>query len=257
VTSVTGKTSSTKPKLDHRRLWVALYRRDVERASAIVDEALEAYEPFRIYLRLLAPTLAMSGTMWAQGTITFHDEHFITYHILRLMRRVRRRLVQQNPTGPVALAIRVGSNRHFIGLSMVCDFLRWDNWRIADAETDQRGVIRRAIAEHHPAAVLLSIGPCDSTTAACRITDDLRRIGYGGTIAIGGRIVDEDPTLVRKLGAHVTARDGLELVRKLRPLNRAATSPLPETVGGRDDAEPPASPARAPGTPRADLRPLI
>src|SRR5688572_23531910 len=85
---------------NHRRYWLTLYRRDVAAASQLVDDALRVWPPQRIYLRLFEPALILSGTLWARGAITHHDEHFVTHHTLRFMRRVRRRFVPLETDGP-------------------------------------------------------------------------------------------------------------------------------------------------------------
>src|SRR5688500_17119703 len=89
----------------HRRYWLALYDRDVTAAARVVSDALRRWPPQRIYLRLFAPALALSGTLWSRGRITHQEEHFVTYHTLRFMRQVRRRFVPPpDANGPLALA---------------------------------------------------------------------------------------------------------------------------------------------------------
>src|SRR3954468_10904494 len=78
---------------NHRRYWLALYHRDVAAAQRVVNLAVRSWPPQRIYLRLFSPALALSGTLWAGGSITYQDEHFVTYHTMRFMRQVRRRFV--------------------------------------------------------------------------------------------------------------------------------------------------------------------
>lgn len=201
----------------YRRYWVSLYRRDVPAAERVVEQALRQWTPQRIYLRLFEPALNLSGTLWARGNITYQDEHFVTYHTLRFIRRVRRRFVPHETSGPLALAAGVGQESHMIGLRMVCDFLRWANWRVHWASTNDRAVIGD-LAEHlRPAAVLLSMGRPEGAPHARRIITDLRGRDYNGVIAVGGRAVNSDPSLVQKIGATLTARNGFVLLRALRP----------------------------------------
>src|SRR4051794_13936558 len=50
--------SGIKPKLirpNYRRYWLALYRRDVATAERVVDAAMAAWSPQRVYLRLFEP----------------------------------------------------------------------------------------------------------------------------------------------------------------------------------------------------------
>jgi len=200
----------------YRRYWHALYRRDVAAAERIVDHALAHWAPERIYLRLFAPALGLSGKLWAARCITYHDEHFVTYHTQRLMRRVRRRLVPAETNGPLAIVGGAGQESHVIGLRMVCDFLQSNNWRIHWLASADRPVVRLAAAELKPDALLLSIGLDTALTPARRTIADLRANGFPGIVIVGGRAIDKDESRVQALGADLTARDGLQLVRLLR-----------------------------------------
>lgn len=214
-----------RKSVDHRRLWLTLYRRDVEGARRLIERALKFQPPYRIYLRLFQPTLAMSGTMWSKGFISYRDEHFITHHVTQLMRIVRRELIKSPPTGPVALAVRVGPNHHFIGLRMVCDLLQWDNWQVRWTPQDYRGVLRDSLRINQPSALLLGIGSMQSICLGKRLIAEARRHGFRGVIVVGGSVIDADPSLIGQMGADLTARDGLELIRKFRHLGISCNDP--------------------------------
>jgi len=203
---------------NYRRYWLALYRRDVAGAEQVVEEALVAWSPQRIYLRLFEPALNLSGTLWARGRITHDDEHFVTHHTLRLMRRVRRQFVPLETDGPLAVATGVGQESHLIGLRMVCDFLAWAHWRIHWLSSNDRGVAGDVVDRLRPDALLLSIGLDRGVVPARRIIREVRRRrGYKGLIIVGGRAINCDPTLVTRLEADMTALNGAALVRALRP----------------------------------------
>jgi methanogenic corrinoid protein MtbC1 len=209
---------SARAPLDYRRYWLALLRRDVTRAERIFDDALERFGPARVYLRLLAPAQVLSGAEWQRGAIAYRDEHFITHHTIRLMRRARRALVVPSPTGPVALAVAVAQESHRLGLRMVCDFLQSRNWRVAWLRDNDRATLRAAILEPRPRAILFSIGMTEGIEPAHRLIEEARRQGFDGFVIIGGRAIDHDASLVSRLGADLTAKHGLQLVRKLKRL---------------------------------------
>jgi methanogenic corrinoid protein MtbC1 len=221
-------------RLGYRRYWWALYRRDVAGAERVVEQCLARWTPQRIYLRLFEPALGFSGTLWAQGRISHHDEHFVTYHTLRFLRRVRRRfLPAAPPTGPLALATGVGQESHLIGLRMVSDFLQRDNWRIHWLPSNDRATVRQTTRSLRPAAVLMSVGLEAGIEPARRLIADLRRNDFPGLVVVGGRAINGDPTLLPHLGADLTAPNGLALSRLLRkvpnPTPAATASP---TVAG-------------------------
>jgi methanogenic corrinoid protein MtbC1 len=201
----------------YRRYWHALYRRDVAQAQQIVDLARQTWKPDRIYLRLFAPALALSGKMWASGKITYHDEHFVTHHTQRLMRRVRHDWLPKETTGPLAIATGAGQESHLIGLRMVCDFLRAENWQVHWLASNDRGVVRQTAGSLRPDALLVSIGLDHGLAPARRMIQDLRGNGYGGLVVVGGAAVYRDVSRVQALGADLTALNGRQLVRLLRP----------------------------------------
>ena len=200
----------------YRKYWHALYRRDVAAAEQVVDLARKAWKPDRIYLRLFQPALALSGKLWVAGSISYHDEHFVTHHTQRLMRRVRHDWIPRETTGPLALATGAGQESHLIGLRMVCDFLRAANWRIHWLESNDRGVVRRTASALRPDALLLSIGLDHALGLAGRLIRDLRGHRFKGLVVVGGAAINKDPGRVRALGADLTAINGRQLVRLLR-----------------------------------------
>ena len=202
---------------NYRRYWLSLVRRDVAAADAVVEQALRCWPPQRIYLKLFEPALKLSGSLWARGQINYHDEHFVTHHTLRFMRRVRRRFVPPDAYGPLAVATGVGQESHLIGLRIVCDFLGWANWRVHWLSSNDRATAGEVVARLRPDAVLFSIGLDTGLTPAARLIADLRRRGFTGLTIVGGRAVYGDPEVVRRLGADLTAPDAAALVRALRP----------------------------------------
>ena len=200
----------------YRRYWMALYKRDVPAAERIVDHCLGEWKPEHIYLRLFEPALNLSGKLWAGGSIHYRDEHFVTYHTLRLLRRVRHRFVKPNPTGPLAMATAAGQESHLIGLRMVCDFLQADNWRIHWLASNDRPVVRSAVKRLRPDALLISIGLDLGLRPAKRVISDARGAGLHGLVIVGGAAINRDPARVGAIGADMTAWNGFLLARKLQ-----------------------------------------
>ena len=200
----------------YRRYWMALYKRDVAAAERILEQCLKDWKPEHIYLRLFEPALNLSGKLWAGGSIHYRDEHFVTYHTLRFLRRVRHRFVVHNPTGPLAMATAAGQESHLIGLRMVCDFLQADNWRIHWLASNDRPVVRQAARRLRPDALLISIGLDLGLGPAKRVISDARGAAFGGLVVVGGAAINRDSSRVASIGADMTAMNGFLLTRKLR-----------------------------------------
>ena len=211
-----GPETGRPENREYLRYWTLLYRRDVAGATRIVERCLREWTPQRIYLRLFEPALNLSGTFWAEGRIRYQDEHFITWHTLRLMRRVRREFILPDPSGPLALATGVGQESHVIGLRMACDFLQSVNWRIRFLPSNDRATVRDAAVALKPNAFLFSIGLDRGLEPARRLIAELRRQRYAGLVVVGGAAINQDVSVVPKIGADLTALNGMHLIRRLR-----------------------------------------
>jgi methanogenic corrinoid protein MtbC1 len=220
------RTDSDAERLSYKRYWMALYRRDVARAERIVELCLKQWKPERIYLRLFEPALNFSGKMWAAGCISHQDEHFVTYHTVRLIRRVRRKFVPAETSGPLAMATSSAQESHVIGLRMVCDFLQSENWRIHWLPSNDRATLRQAAGRLRPQAMLISIGLDIGLAPARRMIGELRGSGYEGLVVVGGAAIHRDTTRVQALGADLTAPNGAMLVRQLRLRRGSLPGPL-------------------------------
>jgi methanogenic corrinoid protein MtbC1 len=215
-----GARSERSSSGTYRRYWAALFRRDVAQARDIVQLQLEQQTPQQIYLRLFLPALNLSGVKWASGEITHRDEHFITFNTLRFMRMVRRKMVVQNPTGLLAIAVGVAQESHRIGLRMCCDFLQAENWRIEWLRGTERALLREAITAHKPEMLMFSIGMQEGIEPARRLIQESRRTGFNGTVAVGGRAILENRANVEAMGADLTADNAMQFLRKVKPLFR-------------------------------------
>jgi methanogenic corrinoid protein MtbC1 len=207
----------------YRRYWMALYQRDVDKAGQIVDQCLAQWKPEHVYLRLFEPALNLSGKLWAGGSITYRDEHFVTHHTLRFLRRARRKLVPAAPTGALAMATAAGQESHLIGLRMVCDFLQSDNWRIHWLPSNDRVTVRQAAKNLRPEALLISIGLDLGLPPAKRVIADVRGAGFDGLVVVGGAAINRDLARVQAIGADMTALNGFLLTRKLRARREGRT----------------------------------
>ena len=206
-------------RFSYRRYWMSLYQRDVPAAEQFVEAVMRCW-PAHPHLPagLRAGSQPQRHPLGA-GKITHADEHFITHHTLRFMRRVRLPRIppEMEPASPLAVAAGVGTDSHQVGLRMVCDFLGWANWRVHWPTSNDRATIGDAVSRLRPDAVLLSVGTEAALDPAARLIADLRRREFGGLIAVGGGRSTPTPARAGRVGADLTAPNGAALVRALRP----------------------------------------
>jgi len=191
------------------------------RAFDVVDAALAAGMDIRsVYLELFQPALREVGRLWQQNVITVADEHLATAITQAAMARLYERLFAAAlAEGPLLVAACADSERHEVGLRMVCDLLEMEGWdTVFLGATVPLEDLVRMIRERRPQVVALSASIAPNVP---RVGEAIRAIrqavpGRAPLIAVGGRAFSEDPGLAKRLGADLTARDAAEAAETLK-----------------------------------------
>jgi methanogenic corrinoid protein MtbC1 len=166
---------------------------DRRRAFGVVDAARAAGLGLRtLYLQVFQPTQAAMSRLY--------DELFAA----------------SRPATRLLVAACADSERHEVGLRMLCDLLELEGWDTiflgaSVPVADLVALIRQR--RPHVVALSASLEP-----HLPRLAETIRAIREGVAtpplIAVGGRPFVDDPTLAQRVGADVTARDAAEAVAR-------------------------------------------
>ncbi|HEX2190998.1 MAG TPA: B12-binding domain-containing protein [Longimicrobiaceae bacterium] len=199
----------------------ALLAGDRRRAFSVVDRARAAGLGHReVYLEVFQPALREVGRLWQENRITVADEHLATAITQAAMARLYDDLFTvARSRGPLLVAACADSERHEVGLRMICDLLELEGWDTVflGATTPIDGLVRM-VEERRPAVVALSASIAPHLARVGEAVRALReRLGGAAPlIAVGGRPFLDDPVLAGRLGADLTATDALEAVQLLQ-----------------------------------------
>ena len=191
------------------------------RAFEVADQAQAAGMDIRgLYLQVFQPALREIGRLWQQNRITVADEHLATAITQAAMARLYERLfASATGGGPLLIAACADSERHEVGLRMVCDILEMEGWDTVflGAAVPTPDLVRM-VCERKPQVVALSasLGP-----SVGRVEAAVRAIRQDcgaeqPVIAVGGRPFSADPELARRMGADLTASDAAEAAERLK-----------------------------------------
>lgn len=198
----------------------ALAAGDRHRAFAVVEAAVAAGLDLRtIYLEVFQPALGEVGHWWEEGTFTVAQEHLATAITQTAMGRLAGDLFFKAPTGgPSLLGACVGTERHALGLRMICDLLELEGWTTTYlGSTVPSEDLVRLILDRPPQVVALSVAltphllPLRATIEALR-----SRAQTCPLLIVGGRAFGGDAALARRVGADLTAADAAEAVVRLK-----------------------------------------
>jgi MerR family transcriptional regulator, light-induced transcriptional regulator len=193
---------------------------DRHRAFAEVENALRDGLSLRVlYLEVFQPALREVGRRWETGALSVAQEHLATAITQTAMSRLAAELFRRAPAGgPSVRAACVETERHDVGLRMLCDLLELEGWttRFLGSTVPPPDLVRMA-QEMHPDVIALSASLPPSLMAVRTLTSELRRLGPPAPlILVGGRPFLGHPELAAKIGADLTAQDAGEAVDHLK-----------------------------------------
>lgn len=190
-------------------------------AFGVVDEAFRDGIGLReLYLGVFQPAMRDIGRLWQENRITVADEHLATAITQAAMARLYDELFRGGgAAGPLLIAACADTERHELGLRMICDVLEMEGWdTVFLGATVPIEDLVAMVRERRPHVVALSASIAPHLP---RVRETIRAIrdavpDAAPLIAVGGRAFAADPGLAERLGADLTAADAVEAARLLK-----------------------------------------
>jgi methanogenic corrinoid protein MtbC1 len=209
----------------------ALREGDRRAAFRVIDEAhARGLALDAIYMGVFQPALREIGRLWQENAITVADEHLATAITQAAMARLYEQVATWDGSARRSLvAACVDTERHEVGLRMLCDLLECEGW-----DTTYLGAtvpvesLLAMVRQRRPDVLALSAALPPHLP---RLRDTIRAVrtalgpaGADGAplIVVGGRPFVDDPSLGARLGADLTAPDAATAVQMLRDFADAA-----------------------------------
>lgn len=206
-----------------RARYVAAIRAgDRRTALRIVDDARsEGLDIRTLYEEILQPAQQEIGLLWQCNEITVADEHLATAITQVAMTRVYDELfTAPRRDGRTLVAACVDTERHELGLRMVCDLLELEGWdTLYLGATVPIESLVDTVRQRRPRVVALSTSLTPHLARLRETIEALRTLNENSpAILVGGRIFADDPTLGARLGADITATSAAHAARALEDL---------------------------------------
>lgn len=218
MTSSAASDAVTAARQDYLAALLSGRRRD---AFAVIDAAVaNGVDITTAYIAIFQPALREIGRLWEENAISVADEHLATAITEAAMVRLFERSFREGrrPERPTIVAACVDSERHQVGLRMLCDLLEARGWdaHYLGASVPAEALVRMVEARR-PAVVALSAALTPHVPRMRSMIAALRAAGGTATpiIIVGGRPFLTDPALAAEIGADLTARDAAEAVELL------------------------------------------
>ncbi|TRD12802.1 cobalamin B12-binding domain-containing protein [Erythrobacter insulae] len=215
-----GKTPLTQPKdseidpIDAKNFAKLPMRLEASNLLEEVDNFLEAGVSLdAIYLDLLAPAARKLGEMWENDECDFVDVTMGLWRLQEVMREVGVRspapVVKDFENQPRAIFAPMPGDQHSFGAQMIDEvFSRagWDSEALVKPE--RRDLLDRLARKSYDLVGLTLSRDCPSA-AVSKLIVAMRSMSANPNISIlvGGRSVNDDPSIVAKVGADGTGAD--------------------------------------------------
>lgn len=192
----------------------AIREGDHRAALDIVDRArAEGADLATVYLDLLQPAMREIGRLWQDNELTVADEHLAT----AVTQTVMAHLFSSGVRGaapaadrPTLIAACVDTERHEMGLRMVCDIMELEGWHVVYLGATVPVGSLLSLMQRQPPAVLALSATIPTHLPRLRATIAAVRDALGAAappILVGGRPFLDHPDLAASVGADATAAD--------------------------------------------------
>ena len=193
---------------------------DRRRAFQLIDEARGAgVDLSTIYVSVFQPALREIGRLWQQNSISVADEHLATAITQAAMARAyQSAFTWRSALGRSLIAACVDTERHEVGLRMLCDLLDLEGWHTTylGASVPVESLVTM-VQRRRPDVVALSAALTPHVSRVRAMIEEIRN-ALGDTrplIIVGGRPFLDDPALATRVGADFTAQNAVDAVRLL------------------------------------------
>lgn len=211
------------PEEQSKFLW-SVMNESAASSRALVDSLITRGVPREvIYLDLLTGAARRLGEMWEKDEADFTD---VTIGLCRL-HQILREQGAFNGTGlagtvdaPSIVLSTCGGDQHVFGVVMVSEFFRRAGWRVWSDPAASLPDLAELVARERFDVIGLSAA-CDVSAEAIASEISILRAASANpaiVVMVGGGLFNENPELVKAVGADATAADGKDAVELGRRL---------------------------------------
>lgn len=226
--TLAAAVSSKLTEADVARFVDAVRGSDDGRAHAYVRELVANGTPIEsVYLDLLAPTAWRLGDLWDSDECDFVEVTLAMGRMQGLLRELSQVFLADSSraetVGSVLLTC-VPGEQHTLGVIMVGEFLLRDGWRVLVGAPWTENDLLEMVATEWYDVIGFSVG-CEGRIASLK--REIRRLrgrsrNPNVQVMVGGKVFNDDPALVERVGADAAASDAREAPRVARSLKASS-----------------------------------
>lgn len=201
---------------------------DAHELLDFVDHCLEAGSSVEtVYVELLAPAARKLGEYWEDDNEDFVGVTMGLWRIQEILRELTLRIPPKSRPGHgqrSALFSAMPGEQHSFGTLMIAECFQRAGWDTDALIEPTQSELTAKFAKRHYDLIGLTVSRDCSSATLSSLVNTIKAVSANPHIRImlGGRVINEQPSLVADCGADATASDAcaaVELADRLVPLN--------------------------------------
>lgn len=194
-------------------------------AEAVIDQGAKVEI---VFIKLFAPAARLLGEWWESDQSTFSEVTIGLSRIHHLVHTYSPAFAAEAETGTCtksALLTPVPGEQHSLGILLLEQYLRRAGLHVAKPASTSEAHLINMVRQEHYDMIGISV-TCDPDID--RISKLIRKLRKASrnrevVVMVGGRVVNDMPGFVEKVGADATDTDGSRAVERLEALVSSAT----------------------------------
>jgi hypothetical protein len=200
---------------------LALLAQDTVSANGIVDELRQIGTPMEsIFLNLLAPSARFLGELWDADECTFAEVTLCLWRIQTILYDLSptfqsgARAQAANSSERRILIASLPGHQHTLGVSMLSEFFRRENWVVLAIPSPQPNEINDSLSLNWFDVLALSASTDGEIAALAQTIKTARKTSRNPhlSIMVGGPLLERQPELAELLGADGSAEDATSAI---------------------------------------------
>ena len=200
---------------DIKKKYLEFLMKNDTRGAYDFIEALHktGYTLENIYVEILQDVMHEVGNMWHRQEISVDKEHYCTSTTQVILSQFYPIIFSSLRNGCTVLSCCVGSELHEMGARMLSDLFEYRGWEsiYLGAAVPNEAIIK-AVEEHQPDLVALSVTMPQHLPLCYDLVQQLRKANHDIKIAVGGRAFQTTDEIWKKWDVDISTENAVQLV---------------------------------------------
>lgn len=200
---------------------IAVLTGDDEKALEIAKNCISlSGDVATFYTEIVQPVMYELGSLWEGGKISVLEEHLATSIVSKILAILyEKQKIHKSRRTYKAIVTAAPNEYHELGARMLADLLEAEGWKVYYLGANvPEGSIISMVEKVKPELLCISVTLIYNVERAERIIREVKRMKAPPKVLVGGLAFNLNPSLYKKIGADLWAKDVKNAIKKIKTL---------------------------------------